>query len=73
MVPYNAKVWFDGKGGAESVAGDAPEEDKPAPIYEASGGGKSSSGEGSANETRLGEATAKEPVNMGSWSVRAGN
>jgi hypothetical protein len=73
MVPYNAKVWFDGKGGAESVAGDGPEEDKPAPIYEASGGGKSSSGEGSANETRLGEATAKEPVNMGSWSVRAGN
>lgn len=72
-VPYNAKVWFDGKGGAERTGGVGEEEEPEAPRYEASGGGKNFSGEGGTSESRLGEAVAKEPVSMGTWSVRAAN
>lgn len=71
-VPYNSRVWFSGRGGAEN-SGDIGEEEGDTPRHEASGGGKSFSGEGVTSEARLGETVAKEPVNMGSWSVRAAN
>lgn len=74
MVPYNAKVWFEGRGGVErGGGGEDSGNDEANPRYEASGGGKSFRGEGAFREDKLGQTVAEEPVSLGAWSVRAAN